>query len=129
MSDMGAIDPLRWQSWHFSWKIGVMSLAKVGVFAAGSAAVDNPETARQTESAKALLPKVRAIPMPIVVVSLLQIAKAADGRDRQRHGTCRTVGSLSRFGTRCQTPRAFGFAILFRWCRFAWRSSAITTNR
>src|SRR5580704_1048729 len=26
---MGAMESLRWQSWHFSWKIGAMSLAKV----------------------------------------------------------------------------------------------------
>src|SRR5580704_4378016 len=28
-SDIGAIESLRWQFWHFSWKIGAMSLVNV----------------------------------------------------------------------------------------------------
>src|SRR5260370_41780457 len=32
--DIGAMEFLRWQSWHFSWKIGTMSLWKVTAFAA-----------------------------------------------------------------------------------------------
>src|ERR1700689_4654525 len=36
---MGAMDPARWHSWHFSWKIGAMSLANVtGLFASGASA-------------------------------------------------------------------------------------------
>src|SRR5260370_20479637 len=35
MSDMGAIDPTRWQSWHFAWRIGATSFANVTRFDEG----------------------------------------------------------------------------------------------
>src|SRR5688572_10187086 len=37
-SDIGAIDPGRWQAWHFSWKMGATSLAKVGFSGPAAAA-------------------------------------------------------------------------------------------
>src|SRR5579862_2978825 len=37
-SDMGAMEPGRWQFWHAFWKIGAMSLEKVGSFTGESAA-------------------------------------------------------------------------------------------
>src|SRR3954454_18142134 len=37
MSDIGAIESGRWHASHFSWKIGAMSLVKVGVFGASAA--------------------------------------------------------------------------------------------
>jgi hypothetical protein len=40
---MGAMEPLRWQSWHFSWKIGTMSFVKVTVCGTVSAAIAIPE--------------------------------------------------------------------------------------
>src|SRR4051794_10194826 len=38
ISDIGAIELGRWQASHLSWKIGAMSLVKVGVFAVSAAA-------------------------------------------------------------------------------------------
>jgi hypothetical protein len=96
-----------------------MSLAKVGAFEvpeAVSAAIETPETPRQTRTAAAPLADLRTVlspnPIAIIVVSFLQLAKPiAACKDRQRFNscagvTCRTVGSLSRSGVRCQTPRA-----------------------
>jgi len=54
MSDIGAIDPLRWQSWHFSCKIGAISLANVG-----SAASEGPDSVRKAPKASASIPRFR----------------------------------------------------------------------
>src|SRR5262245_10217047 len=46
VSDIGAIDPTRWQSWHFAWKIGATSLAKVGLPPAARASARAEGSAR-----------------------------------------------------------------------------------
>src|ERR1700736_2945990 len=61
---MGAIDPLRWHSWHFACKMGAMSLANVTGLPAGaalvrSAAVAGPASVRETLSASTLIPRWR----------------------------------------------------------------------
>src|SRR5579864_7481940 len=55
--DMGAMESLRWHAWHFSWKIGAMSLVKVTGLAAspevlpGSAAINAAEAASNAPEA------------------------------------------------------------------------------
>src|SRR5579859_3041373 len=39
-SDMGASEPLRWHSWHRSWKIGAISLANVTALAVSAGPAD-----------------------------------------------------------------------------------------
>src|SRR6185295_12895697 len=48
------MDPLRWQSWHFSCKIGAISLANVG-----SAASEVPDSVKKTPQASASIPRFR----------------------------------------------------------------------
>src|SRR5713226_3984296 len=48
------MDPLRWQSWHFSCKIGAISLANVG-----SAAREGPDSVRKALKASAPTPTFR----------------------------------------------------------------------
>jgi hypothetical protein len=53
MSDMGAIDPTRWQSWHFAWRIGATSFVNVTSFDAGvdCAVSDEPKTTNAANAA------------------------------------------------------------------------------
>src|SRR5580700_3526825 len=46
---MGAIESLRWQDSHFSWKIGAISLVKV---TGASAAKTRPENANKAKGAR-----------------------------------------------------------------------------
>src|SRR6266704_4780619 len=48
------MDPLRWQSWHFSCKIGAISLANVG-----SAASEGSASVRRAPKASAPIPRFR----------------------------------------------------------------------
>ncbi len=54
MSDIGAIDPGWWHSWHFAWKIGATSFEKVTGLAA-SAAMAGTEIASVKAPAAALV--------------------------------------------------------------------------
>src|SRR5690348_16332987 len=65
--DIGAIDSFRWQAWHFSWKIGAISLAKVGF--AGAALF--PVTGIAKNIAAADNPKHEFRNLPVVIVILL----------------------------------------------------------
>ena len=109
-----------------------MSPAKVGVFAAGSAPIEMPANTKKTESASAPLAAVQAIvffdSISLMVVSLdFSWPKHAGGKDRQRHGTCRTVGSLMRFPVVVK-PRVLQFTLMrpggrmgsSRWIRRVW---------
>src|SRR6185295_5754891 len=57
ISDIGAIDPGWWHSWHFAWKIGATSFEKVTGLAA-SAAKAGTEIASVKAPAAALLRQV-----------------------------------------------------------------------
>src|SRR5690242_13141890 len=62
-SDIGAIESLRWQAWHFSWKIGAISLAKVGF--AGTALFPVPGITNNIAAADKPKPGFRNLPVLI----------------------------------------------------------------
>src|SRR5581483_10173273 len=39
---MGAMEPLRWHSWHLAWKMGATSLVNVTGFSVNAAAIKDP---------------------------------------------------------------------------------------
>src|SRR5262249_13775955 len=57
ISDIGAIEFGRWHASHLSWKIGAMSLVKVGVFGASAAVAirETPSTAPSTHAPNVIL--------------------------------------------------------------------------
>src|ERR1700680_2244990 len=78
---MGAMEPLRWHSWHRACKIGATSLANVTDLLAGaeppsvvaSAAIAGPDSVRKAPNASMPIPLIRyienlvsAIPAPLV---------------------------------------------------------------
>jgi hypothetical protein len=69
---MGAIDPTRWQSWHFAWRIGATSFANVTCFdAVVDCAVDDEPNASNAAAAAAPKPILRHVLNPEAFITLL----------------------------------------------------------
>jgi len=97
MSDIGAIDPGSWQSWHLAWKIGAMSLVKVTLFVAADWA-DNEVWTKAIGTARARTPvPQRNFPTAISgsffnkrrIVSLAADPESRDLTWEQMQGLCR----------------------------------------